>query len=193
MNSHDSNVKILCTDVIPVLAIDHPYLMNALLAAAALNFSRTDPANSEWAKAHRQYFDAAVVDQRQRCWLRGLASIRASPPCDRTACPFINESGLLVPIVNCQPSLSEHRAMCIVAQYRRPCLHLLKSAEDGAPDDDALAAYQFTLGLVNVVVEVIESSEDVAKVRRLISAFGALAPPQFKQLVKDDSVKLSSF
>ena len=65
MANHDPGIKDIYIRLAPILALKHECLMNALLASAALHMFKLDPERTEFADAHRRYFDAAVVDQRQ--------------------------------------------------------------------------------------------------------------------------------
>ena len=44
--------------------------------------------------------------------------------------------------------------------------------------------YKWALGFIGMLHEKVEAGEEPSKVRRLLTAFGAVAPPLFKKLVK---------
>ena len=62
--THDANVRELYTRVIPIIALKHEPLLNAIFAVASLHLYKLEPSNAEYADAHRRYFEAALTSQR---------------------------------------------------------------------------------------------------------------------------------
>ena len=63
--NHDPSCKDIYTCLIPILALEHECLLNAVFATAALHIFKIDPSKREFDEAHRHYFEAAVSSQRQ--------------------------------------------------------------------------------------------------------------------------------
>ena len=75
------------------MAIEYHCLLNALLSIAALHLSKLYPREARFTKAHQQYFDAAIVDQRNA--LSNMNSSNADALC--IAAALIGAQALTVP------------------------------------------------------------------------------------------------
>jgi hypothetical protein len=65
LSSHDVDVVDLWQIHAPSLAFEHSFLLNAMLAVAALHLTKINPDQRLMADYHRHYFSAALTEQRQ--------------------------------------------------------------------------------------------------------------------------------
>jgi hypothetical protein len=65
LSTHDLSMSEVWLKVAPTLALDHPFLMNAILSIAALHLAKTQPSFLDMSRTHRLYFNAALGQHRE--------------------------------------------------------------------------------------------------------------------------------
>jgi hypothetical protein len=65
LSTHELNVSEVWLKAAPTLALDHPFLMNAILSIAALHISKTKPSSVDMSRTHRLYLNAALCQHRE--------------------------------------------------------------------------------------------------------------------------------
>ncbi|KAF7885511.1 uncharacterized protein EAF02_004020 [Botrytis sinoallii] len=65
LSIHDEGVRDLWTIGAPILAFDHPVLLNMMISIAALHLTKINPAAEDMADIHRIYFNTAIREHRQ--------------------------------------------------------------------------------------------------------------------------------
>ena len=111
----------------------------------------------------------------------------------QSAWTWIIESNQILAIVNAEPNLQDFKEKCWKEYPDNFPDHLemifsgLLDFQDASEDldPDRISAYKWSMGYVGHTLNWIEAKEDPSKIRRLFAAFGAMAPPTFKTLVRE--------
>lgn len=110
----------------------------------------------------------------------------------RSAWSWLKESKRILAIVDAEPNLQKFNEKCweeypdIFPPHIESISPMLLEFQDSSEDlnPERTSVYKWTLGYVGLTLQLIESDEDPSKVRRVLSAFGAMVPGIFKILVK---------
>ena len=111
----------------------------------------------------------------------------------QSAWTWITESNQIMSIVNAEPNLRKFREKCwqeypdVFPDHLEMIFPALLDFQDPSEDLDPerIAAYKWSMGYVGHSLKWIEAKEEPSKIRRLLFAFGAMAPPTFKKLVRE--------
>ena len=111
----------------------------------------------------------------------------------QVAWTWLKESNQILSIVSAEPNLRTFQEKCwqeypdIFPDHLDSIFPALLEFRDPAEDLDPerISVYKWSMGYVGHVLMWIEAKEDPSKVRRLLSAFGAMAPSLFKTLVRE--------
>jgi hypothetical protein len=64
LSTHDRIMSEVWIRVAPALALEHPFLMSAILSISALHIAKTQPGFMDMSNIHRLYFNAALSQHR---------------------------------------------------------------------------------------------------------------------------------
>jgi hypothetical protein len=79
---HDPDVAEMWRNTAPNLAFEHPFLLNIMIAIAALHVTKVQPDRADMADIHRTYFNAAISQHRHA--LQDLGPENAEAVCVST-------------------------------------------------------------------------------------------------------------
>jgi hypothetical protein len=79
LSIHERNMFEIWLRVAPALALDHPFLMNAILSISALHIAKTHPGCADMSRTYRLYFNAALSQHREA--VQNLNSFNAEAAC----------------------------------------------------------------------------------------------------------------
>lgn len=112
----------------------------------------------------------------------------------RSAWTWLNDSNQILSIVKAEPNLQSFRDMCwqdypaiFPENLEATIFPALLEFQDPTENLDAerIAAYKWALAFIGHSLNRIESGEDPSRIRRLLTAFGALSPPIYKTMVRE--------